>query len=135
MRTADRTAAALVVLIGALAARADVSSAQVTPPGSPTDGPVVDLHRLSDPVALEQRLRSLLKTNPAGRITVPDGQARRGNVSVAASETLTGNLLVMEGRLDLHGTVTGNVVALDGDIVLYPGALVTGDALAIGGRI
>jgi hypothetical protein len=33
------------------------------------------------------------------------------------------------------GRVTGNVVSLDGDIVLHPGAVVGGDALAIGGRI
>ena len=41
----------------------------------------------------------------------------------------------MKGQVDIRGKVTGNVVALDGDIVMHPGSIVSGDALAIGGRI
>jgi hypothetical protein len=133
MPTADRTAAVFAVLIGALASRADASQAI---PAAPPDGPSVDLQKLDDPVGLEQRLRRLLRTPPSQlRLTVPDGQARLGNFSVGSSETVTGNLLVMRGKVDVHGQVTGNVVALDGDIVMHPGSSVRGDALAIGGRI
>ncbi len=134
MRTADRTAAVFVVLIGALAPRAD--AAQAIPPATSADGPLINLQKLDDPVGLEQRLRRLLRAEPSQlRLTVPNGQARLGNFSIGASETVTGNLLVMKGQVDVHGKVTGNVVALDGDIVMHPGSIVSGDALAIGGRI
>lgn len=132
MRTADRTAAAFVVLIGALAVRAAASAPQAITQG----GPSVDIGNLSDPVQLEQRLRSLLRGGAAPLLlTVPNGQARRGRSSVAATETISGHLLVLEGSVDVFGRVAGNVVVLDGDIVMHPGASVTGDALAIGGRI
>ena len=134
MRTADRTAAVFAVLIGALAPRAD--AIQAIPPASTADGPLIDLQKLDDPVGLEQRLRRLLRGEPSQfRLTVPNGQARLGNFSIGASETVTGNLLVMKGQVDVHGQVTGNVVVLDGDIVMHPGSRVSGDALAIGGRI
>jgi hypothetical protein len=157
MRTADRTAAVVAVLIGALASRADASGprldrlleqipillgsrTQAAPSqaiqASGPDGPSVDIASLVDPVALEQRLRRLLRADPTQlRLTVPNGQARLGNFSVGSSETVTGNLLLLKGQLDLFGKVTGNVVALDGDIVMHPGAIISGDALAIGGRI
>ncbi len=139
MRTADRTRAALVILIGALAARANASSAphapQAIPAGGP-GGPSVELGNLSNPVELEQRLRTLLKGGVTPlRLSVPNGQAHRGDFSVGSSETVAGNLLVLEGKVDVFGRITGNVVALDGDIVMHSGASVTGDALAIGGRI
>ena len=134
MRTADRTAAVFAVLIGALAPRADAT--QAIPPAAASDGPLVDLQKLDDPVGLEQRLRRLLRAEPSQlRLTVPNGQARLGSFSIGASETVTGNLLVMKGQVDVHGKITGNVVALDGDIVMHPGSIVSGDALAIGGRI
>ena len=105
-------------------------------PQSGPDGPTVDIGNLSNPVDLEQRLRRLMKGGASPfQLTVPHGQARLGDFSVAAAETLTGNLLVLEGQADLFGRVVGNVVALDGNIVMHPGASVTGDALAIGGRI
>ena len=141
MRTADRTAAALVILIGTLAFRVEASDAprfdppQAIPESGP-GGPSIDIANLSNPVALEQRLRRLLRAESSPlRLSVPHGQARVGDFSVTATETLPGNLLVLEGQADLFGRVMGNVVTLDGDIVLHPGASVTGDALAIGGRI
>ncbi|HEU5218767.1 MAG TPA: polymer-forming cytoskeletal protein [Gemmatimonadales bacterium] len=161
MRTADRTAAAFVILIGALTARAEASRAPhfgtrlhrllnqipaapgkvktVTPqaiPGGGPDAPSVDIANLGNPVELEQRLRRLLKGGTASlRVRVPNGQARLGDFSVGASETISGNLLILSGQADLFGRVHGNVVALDGDIVMHPGAAVAGDVLAIGGLI
>jgi len=137
MRTADRTAATLVILIGAVAARVDArfDPPQAIPESGP-GGPSVDIANLSNPVELEQRLRRLLRADPTRfRLSVPHGQARVGDFSVISTETLPGNLLVLKGQADLYGRVMGNVVTLDGDIVLHPGASVTGDALAIGGRI
>lgn len=162
MRTADRTLALLACLIAAPAARIHASGLeglrpvldrllsqlpgvlghnQVTPPraippATTPGGPTVDLSSLGDPVQLEQRLRRLLRTDPAQlQVTVPNGQARLGDFSVGSNETWTGNLLVLRGEVDLFGKVNGSVVSLDGDIVVHAGATVSGDALAIGGRI
>lgn len=161
MRTADRTAAALVILIGALASRADAENAPrpgprlhrllnqiptvlgqtqaVTPQAvaeSGPGGPTIDISSLDNPVELERQLRTLLKgVGSPLSLTVSGGRARRGDFSIGSALTLSGNLLVLEGKVDVHGRVTGNLVALDGDIVMHPGGAVTGDALSIGGRI
>lgn len=138
MRTADRTAAVLTVLIGALASRADASGPLSSEPLQqiPAGGPSVDLQKLDDPVGLEQRLRQLLRAEPSQlRLTVPNGQARLGDLRVGASETVNGNVLVLNGQVDLFGRVTGNVVVLDGDIIVHQGATVSGDVLALGGRV
>jgi len=126
MRTGNRALSLLIVLSGAVAARAH-SSPQT---------PSVDISNLNDPVLLEQRLRTLLRGAPENlRPTVPGGTARLGDSRLGAGETYTGNLLVLRGDLDLSGRVTGNVVVLDGDVILHSGAEIAGDALAIGGRI
>ena len=108
----------------------------VVPRAIPEGGSTIDIARLDDPVRLEQRLRSLLAAGSQSlRLTVPNGRARLGDFSIGSSETVEGNLLVVHGDADLFGKLNGNVVALDGDVILHSGALVTGDALAIGGRV
>ncbi len=105
-------------------------------PDAAQDGPQVTLDPLPDPVALERQLRRLLRTETRElRLTVPGGMARLGDYSVGSTETHAGHLLVLRGRVEVFGRVTGNLVALDGDIVMHTGAVVQGDALAIGGRI
>lgn len=144
MRTADRTLAFVACLIGVPAARAEASglvgqdqavTPRAIPPSTGPNGVVVDLAGIGDPVQLERRLRQLLRSSADLAISVPDGQARLGDFSVGSNETLTGHLLVLRGEVDLFGKITGNVVSLDGDIVVHSGAVVSGDALALGGRI
>ena len=158
MATGNRALSLTVVLIGAVATRAHASGLErvsagitrllsqipevlqressVTPRAVETGGQTIDLSRLDDVVRLEQRLRAILAGPPESlRITIPNGKARLGDFSVGSTETLDGNLLVIHGDADLFGKVTGNVVALDGDVIVHSGALVTGDAVAIGGRI
>src|SRR4026209_1062166 len=110
--------------------------------GQPRPGGTVSLANLGTPVQLEQRLRGLLMSLPAGATTVPaqqlgiiNGQARVGDFRVAAGERLPGNLLVLSGNAEFSGRLSGNVVVLDGDLVLHEGGLVGGDALVIGGHI
>ncbi|NOT06909.1 MAG: hypothetical protein HOP28_01760 [Gemmatimonadales bacterium] len=143
MPTGSRALALLALLFGVPAARADASelsrqqpSPKAIPPSSGADPVVADLDRLDDPLRLEQQLRRLLTVAVADlRVTVPNGQARLGDFSVGSNETLAGNLLVLSGSADLFGKVTGNVVTLDGDIIMHEGAVVSGSALSIGGRI
>ncbi len=96
---------------------------------------VISLDRLNDPARLERELRDALGSDPKGStLTVRGGQVHSGGLRIAAGQRIDGPLLVVGGDADLAGQVTGNLVVLDGDLLLHPGALVTGDALVIGGR-
>jgi hypothetical protein len=53
---------------------------------------------------------------------------------VPAGKTV-GEVVVVNGSADIGGLVTGNVVALRGDVVLHPGAKVQGDVVCLGGKI
>ena len=139
MATGNRALSLLLVLSGVVASRASaqrVPAPRAVPEASGPDGLSIDISRLDDPVQLERRLRSLLEADLESlRLTVPGGRARLGDFTVGSGETSSGNLLVLRGDVDLFGRVSGNVVALDGDVILHSGARVAGDALAIGGRI
>lgn len=107
------------------------------PPANGTTGDVILLDRLDDPRGLERTLRDLLAAGSLDdlRLSVPGGHARLGTYSIGSSETLDGHLLVLRGDADIFGQLNGNVVALDGDIIVHQGATIRGDALALGGRI
>lgn len=162
MRTDNRALSLLIVLCGVGVARADASALEkmsaglnrllsqipdvlhreqapaprAIPEAAGQGGASIDISTLADPVRLEQQLRGFLRAAPeALRLTVPGGRARLGDFSVGSSETFSGHLLVLRGDADLFGRVTGNVVVLDGDVILHSGAEVSGDALAIGGRV
>ncbi len=99
-------------------------------------GSSLDLSDLSRPTLLESRLRSALESsNGVVRLTVREGMARRGNFSLDSSESLRGHLLVIDGRADIHGHLTGNLVTVRGDVVVHPGGVVSGDVLALGGEV
>jgi hypothetical protein len=139
MATGNRALSLLLVLSGVVASRASAQQAPAPrpiPEASGPDGLSIDIGRLDDPVQLERQLRSVLQADLESlRLTVPGGRARLGDFSIGSGETFSGNLLVLRGDVDLFGRVSGNVVALDGDVILHSGARVAGDALAIGGRI
>lgn len=59
--------------------------------------------------------------SPAGR-TVPAGTTVRGTI-------------VARGAVVVAGRVEGSVVSLGGDVTVSDGGVVTGDALAVGGRV
>ena len=105
-------------------------------PPAPESGPAVDLTDLSDPIALEARLKPALNPKDGEiRLTIPGGSARLGDYSVGSTEVMTGPLLVVHGDADVYGRLMGNLVTVDGDVVVHPGALVSGDILALGGEI
>ena len=103
---------------------------------APASGPAVDLGDLTQPTVLEARLKPALnpKNGPI-RLTVPGGTARLGDFSVGSTESVTGPLLVVQGDADIYGRLLGNLVTVDGDVIVHPGALVTGDILALGGEV
>lgn len=99
-------------------------------------GPQVDVSRLDDPTRLERELRAALADPPsATRLTVPGGVARLGAYTLGSAEVQAGHVVVLRGPAHIHGRLDGNLVTLDGDITVHPGATVAGDLLAIGGRV
>ena len=104
-------------------------------PEAGSDGPTISLSVLSDPVSLETELRRLAEAGDQMRLTTPGGQAWVGDYSVGTTETVAGHLLVFGGNAEIFGRVAGNVVTLDGDIVVHSGGILDGDALALGGQV
>ena len=108
---------------------------QALPPAGPGVAPV-DLSDLSHPARLESRLVPLSRLTPARmRVTVAGGQARLGAYSVGSEQTVQGHLLVLRGNADVYGRVQGNVVTVDGDVIVHTGAVIQGDVLAIHGKV
>lgn len=58
-----------------------------------------------------------------------------GDQTIAAGVSVAGPIAVARGNLDVFGTVNGDAYVLDGEIRVHRGAKITGDALALGGRV
>jgi hypothetical protein len=111
------------------------SSREPRPQAIPQGGPSIDLGDLSQPTMVEDRLRPALQSEGELRLTIPGGTARRGNYSVGSEESVNGHLLVVDGNADVYGTLRGNLVTVDGDVVVHRGGLVAGDILTLGGEV
>jgi hypothetical protein len=109
---------------------------QAIAPASADEGVTIDLADLSRPISIEAKLVPAVQ-RPAGemRISVPGGQARLGDFSVGSDQRIDGHLLVVRGNADIYGRLSGNLVTLEGDVILHPGAMVTGDVLALRGKV
>ena len=96
----------------------------------------MDLRDLSRPDVIERAVRGALPNpGPESRITVPDGQAHVGDFTIGSSETLTGHVLVLRGDANVYGRLLGNLVAVDGDVHVHPGGIISGDVLALHGDV
>jgi hypothetical protein len=108
---------------------------QALPPAARGEAPV-ELSDLSHPARLEARLVPFTRLPPARmRVTVTGGQARLGAYSVGSEQIEQGHLLILRGDADVYGRVQGNVVAVDGDVIVHTGAVIQGDVLAIHGKV
>ncbi len=71
------------------------------PQAIPAGGPTVDLNDLSEPTAVEKKLRTALNpSNGEVRVTVTGGSARLGDFSIGSTELVSGNLLVVRGNAE-----------------------------------
>ncbi|HEV2130217.1 MAG TPA: hypothetical protein VGR27_03915, partial [Longimicrobiaceae bacterium] len=57
-----------------------------------------------------------------------------GPSRVPAERTITGDVAVLGGPFTVAGRVEGDVLVINGDLELLPGAAVTGDVTVVGGR-
>ena len=108
---------------------------QAIAPAPPGVSPV-DLDDLSNPDEIESRLKSALASRDGAiRATVAGGTARLGDYRIGSAEAMEGHLLVVQGDADVYGRLNGNLVTVDGDVIVHPGALVSGDILTLGGTV
>jgi hypothetical protein len=111
-------------------------SSRPAPQVIPTGGTQVDLSDLSRPTLLEATLLTALE--PSGgelRLTIPSGNAFRGNFRLGPSDNLNGHVLVLEGNADIYGQLKGNLVTVKGDIIVHRGGVISGDVLTLGGVV
>jgi len=73
-----------------------------------------------DPAAIQLPVDDSFGTGP---LTIPAGAQRSGTVAI------------VNGNLDVYGQVTGDAIALDGNIEVHPGGHVTGAAFTAGGEV
>ncbi len=96
----------------------------------------VNLGNLDDLDAIEPVLfQASMQAGPDLRLTVVGGQAQLGAFSVGSNERLSGDYLIIKGTADVYGQLDGNLVAVDGDIILHQGALISGSVLAYNGHV
>jgi hypothetical protein len=117
----------------------DPETPRPAPRALPQAGPgqtPVSLDDLSKPTAIESQLRAALRSHEGAiRVTIPNGTARLGDFSIGSNESVPGHLLVVHGTADIYGKLLGNLVTVEGDVVLHPGGVVSGDILTLGGEV
>lgn len=75
-----------------------------------------------------------LRHDPHG-VALPRADVRQGATVVPAGTTVAGSIAAWHGDLDVRGEVDGDAVAVGGDVLLHPGAVVRGDAVSVGGTV
>src|SRR5439155_26264442 len=71
-----------------------------------------------------------------GSIHAPQADSfKLGDYEVLAGSVYAGTIAVARGNLTIRGRVTGDALALHGDVTVYPGGAVGGNATAIDGRV
>jgi hypothetical protein len=58
-----------------------------------------------------------------------------GNRTIPRDSTVSTALGVVDGSLDVFGTIEGAAMVVDGNLRIHPGAKIEGDAIAVRGRI
>jgi hypothetical protein len=58
-----------------------------------------------------------------------------GRLDIAAAQTVNGNVAVLRGPVSIGGRVTGNVIVINGDLMLAPGARIEGAVFVVGGYL
>ena len=135
--SAHPAAVALIVVaglatLGSRAAAQESAGARTLPAGEL----IVSIDDLSRPVLIENQLGTLADVGDDDlAVTVPNGQAFLGNYLLPAGRSIDGNVLVIRGGAELRGRINGNLVTFEGDVTVHPGAVVTGDVLALNGAV
>lgn len=76
-----------------------------------------------------------LRARPEGSRLPPADSFSVGPRAITAAATVPGPVALADGSLDVYGRVDGSAYALNGDIVVHSGGVISGDAVSIGGRV
>ena len=138
LRTALLAAAALAAPLPTrtdLLAQAAPAPAPPAPAARPAQAPGAPAARLSDEGREDLRRRVATVRRDPNAIPLPaDDRITVGARSVPAGTRVEGPVATVGGTLDVYGKVGGDAVAIDGDVVIHPGALVEGNAFSVGGE-
>jgi hypothetical protein len=76
-----------------------------------------------------------LAGHPEGVRVPPAESVTVGDRRIPVDARIAGSVATADGDLHVFGEVDGDVLALDGDVVVHEGGRVRGDALAVSGRV
>ena len=117
----------------------EVSPATETEKPEEPEEPAMEMAAPDEPAAmpLEVEEPSAATASPA---TPPPWQGKRRVLKIVNDYQLTADevvttLVIIAGDATLHGTVTGNVLVLGGDVALTPTAQIDGTLRVIGGQV
>ena len=68
-------------------------------------------------------------------LQVEDARVHIGDITVPRGRTIENDLIVLAGDVSIFGDVEGNVIALDGDVILHRGSSVAKDVVTVNGRV
>ena len=130
----------LAVLFAAGSLASTLGQAQRTAPSpdradtAPGAEPAAERVDPAQRAAIRQRA-ALIERHPQGVRLPPVDSIAVGGRLIPAGSTIPGTVAVSGGALEVYGTIEGDAVAIDGDVVVHEGGTVAGDAVSIGGEV
>lgn len=118
---------ARALLLASLAAAAFATPLRSQQTPDTTASKVVDA-RLRAEIALLSGLLRNVDIPSSDRFLV-------GNQEISAGAQRSQTVAVARGNLDVHGRISGDAIVLHGDLIVHPGGQITGDAVAVDGRV
>ncbi len=76
-----------------------------------------------------------VRQDPEALAMPPADSFTTGSLSIAAGTQHAGTAAIVNGNMQVYGTVSGNAIAVNGNVLVHPGGHVTGNALAGGGEV
>lgn len=130
---ARRTAPPVAAAVTSAPERADSAVRRAAPPAShPVSITMADLSALD---TVERQLAALEDVGADVAAAVRTSPMHLGDYRVGAGERFDGNLVVFKGTADVYGEVTGNVIALYGDVANHRGGTIGRSAVSVGGEV
>ena len=81
------------------------------------------------------QLVSRYRRDPEAVALPPENQIAMGGRTIPAGTTVAGPVAVAGGLLHVYGTVNGDAIAIGSDVIVHPGARITGNAVSALGTV
>lgn len=120
----------IALLLGFFPVAIQAQEATPTPTPPPAVPPPVQA-----PAAPEAREMDISQEMVEVQKAVEGVSALRGNRTIASDETVDDDVVTIGGDLRVFGTIAGDAVVANGDLILEDGGRIEGDALVTGGDL